>query len=157
VADEVFTGYGRTGKMWACDHAGITPDLMCLAKGFTGGVLPMAATLATERVFAGFLGARERAFLHGHSFTGNPLGAAVAREVLRVFAEEEVLLQVQRKEHYLMQLVRDMDSQLSASIGTGRGRHLGMIAAFDLGGDGYLGGIGWRVHEEALKRGALVR
>src|SRR5262249_3925971 len=75
VADEVFTGYGRTGPMWACEHAGIAPDLLCTAKGFSGGMLPMSATLANERVFAGFLGGRERAFLHGHSFTGNPLGA----------------------------------------------------------------------------------
>src|SRR5512139_4082371 len=91
VADEVFTGYGRTGPMWACEHAGVAPDLLCTAKGFTGGVLPMAATLATRRVFDGFLGGRERAFYYGHSFCGNPLGAAVAREVLRVYEDEHVL------------------------------------------------------------------
>ena len=89
VGDEVFTGYGRTGPMWACEHAGIAPDLLCTAKGFSGGMLPMAATLATERVFDGFLGEPERAFYYGHSFCGNPLGAAVAREVLRVFEDEK--------------------------------------------------------------------
>jgi adenosylmethionine---8-amino-7-oxononanoate aminotransferase len=97
VADEVFTGYGRTGPMWACERAGIAPDLLCTAKGFSGGMLPMAATLATERVFEGFLGGRERAFYYGHSFCGNPLGAAVAREVLRVYEDEEVLPRAQAK------------------------------------------------------------
>ncbi|HEY5657247.1 MAG TPA: adenosylmethionine--8-amino-7-oxononanoate transaminase, partial [Myxococcota bacterium] len=91
VCDEVFTGYGRTGPMWACEHAGITPDLLSSAKGFTGGVLPMAGTLATERIFEGFLGDADRAFLYGHTFYGNPLGAAVALEVLRVFEDERVL------------------------------------------------------------------
>src|SRR5207244_3989032 len=80
IADEVATGFGRTGRMFACEHAGITPDLMCLAKGISGGYLPLAATLATEEVFAAFLGPYEelRAFFHGHTYTGNPLGFAVA-------------------------------------------------------------------------------
>ncbi len=83
IADEVATGFGRTGRMFACEHAGITPDLLCLAKGITGGYLPLAATLATEEVFAAFLGPYEefRAFFHGHTYTGNPLACAVgARE-----------------------------------------------------------------------------
>ena len=91
VFDEVFTGYGRSGPMWAGEHAGAAPDLLCTAKGFSGGMLPMAATLATERIFEGFLGDAERAFYYGHTFCGNPLGAAVAREVLRVFEEEAIL------------------------------------------------------------------
>ncbi|HTM44032.1 MAG TPA: aminotransferase class III-fold pyridoxal phosphate-dependent enzyme, partial [Polyangiaceae bacterium] len=91
ICDEVFTGYGRTGPMWASEHANITPDLMCLAKGFTAGMLPMAATLASERIFEGFMPGRERAFLHGHSYCGHPLGAAVAREVLAIFREEQIV------------------------------------------------------------------
>ena len=153
VADEVFTGYGRTGPMWACDHAGIAPDLLCTAKSFSGGMLPMAATLATERVFAGFLGGRERAFMHGHSFTGNPLGAAVAREVLAVFRDEDVLARAQAKALRLRAAVEE----LAPRLGPERCRQIGMIAACDLGGAGYLGGIGWRVYEEALARGAYVR
>src|SRR6266700_322619 len=98
--------------MWASSHAGISPDLLCTAKGFSGGMLPMAATLATERLFAGFLGGRERAFLHGHSFTGNPLGAAVAREVLAVYRDEDVLGQVARKAPRLAQAVADLGARL---------------------------------------------
>ena len=91
ICDEVFTGYGRTGPFWASEHAGVAPDLLCTAKGFTGGMLPMAATLTSERIFDGFLGSSERTFFHGHTFSGNPLAAAVAREVLRVFHDEQVL------------------------------------------------------------------
>src|SRR5450432_1456705 len=91
ILDEVFSGDGRTGPMWACAHASVAPDLMCTAKGFTGGMLPMAATLATRRIFEGFFGGGERSFFYGHTFTGNALGAAVALEVLRVYEEECVL------------------------------------------------------------------
>ena len=80
ICDEVFTGLGRTGAMWASTHADITPDLLCTAKGLSGGALPFSATLATERVFDGFRGDKTRALMHGHTFYGNPLGAAVARE-----------------------------------------------------------------------------
>ena len=93
IADEVATGFGRTGRMFACEHADITPDLMCVAKGLTGGYLPLAATLATEDVFAAFLGPYEefRSFFHGHTYTGNPLGCAVALASLAVFREERTL------------------------------------------------------------------
>jgi adenosylmethionine-8-amino-7-oxononanoate aminotransferase len=138
--------------MWACEHARISPDLLCTAKGFSGGMLPMSATLATERVFAGFLGGRARAFLHGHSFTGNPLGAAVAREVLAVYRDERVLEGVAAKAPRLAAAVDAL-----ATRGVGRARHVGMIAALDLDAGGYLGGLGWRVYEEALERGAYLR
>jgi len=93
IADEVATGFGRTGRMFACEHAGITPDLMCVAKGISGGYLPLAATLATEEVFAAFLGPYEdfRSFFHGHTYTGNPLGCAVGLASLAVFREERTL------------------------------------------------------------------
>jgi adenosylmethionine-8-amino-7-oxononanoate aminotransferase len=93
IADEVATGFGRTGRMFACEHADITPDIMCVAKGLTGGYLPLAATLATEEVFAAFLGPYEefRSFFHGHTYTGNPLGCAVALASLAVFREERTL------------------------------------------------------------------
>ena len=113
----------------------------------------MAATLATERVFGGFFGGRERAFLHGHSFTGNPLGAAIAREVLAVYREEHILERARPKAARLAALTHE----IGARIGGDRCRSLGMIAACDLGGAGYLGGIGWRVYDEALARGAYAR
>ncbi|MGC4094960.1 MAG: aminotransferase class III-fold pyridoxal phosphate-dependent enzyme [Polyangiaceae bacterium] len=91
VLDEVFSGFGRTGPFWASEHAGVTADLMCTAKGLSGGLLPFAATLASERIFEGFLGGPERAFYYGHTFCGNPLGARVALEVLRVFEDERIL------------------------------------------------------------------
>jgi adenosylmethionine-8-amino-7-oxononanoate aminotransferase len=154
VADEVFTGYGRTGPMWACQHAGVVPDLLCTAKGFSGGMLPMAATLATERIFAGFLDGRERAFYYGHSFCGNPLGAAVALEVLRVYEEERVLERARPK----AARIADAFSKLGTLPGVARTRALGMIGALDLAGeDGYLADAGWRVYEEARRRGAYLR
>lgn len=176
VADEVFTGYGRTGRFWACDHAGIAPDLLCVAKGFSGGVLPMGAVIASERVFEGFFGGRERAFLYGHSFCGNPLGAAVAREVLRIFDEERVLDGIPARARKIDEAFRS----LAGLPGVAAVRTLGMIGALDLRpgapaspvpssrhdeldaielqpGGGYLAQAGWRVYEEALRRGAYLR
>ncbi len=180
VADEVFTGFGRTGRMWACDHAGIAPDLLCLAKGLTGGLLPMGATLATERVFSGFGGGRERAFLYGHSYSGNPLGAAVGREVLRVFVDERV---VERAAPQVARLRAEFD-RIARRFGPGSVglvevtdcRSLGLAAALDLSPlkqasgtresaeveadidpTGYLGEAGWAVFEAARRRGAYLR
>lgn len=154
VFDEVFSGYGRTGRMWASQHAGVAPDLLCSAKGLSGGMLPMAATLATSRIFDGFLGDPERAFYYGHSFCGNPLGAAVAREVLRVFDDEKVLEQVARKAPRIARAFGEM----AALPGVARTRSLGMIGALDLAGpEGYLAGAGQRVAAEARRRGAYLR
>jgi adenosylmethionine-8-amino-7-oxononanoate aminotransferase len=96
IADEVATGFGRTGRMFACEHEGVTPDLMALAKGMTAGFLPLAATMTTEPVFEAFLGPVEagRQFFHGHSYTGNALGCAATLANLQVFEEEEVLSRV---------------------------------------------------------------
>src|SRR5207249_2412389 len=95
IADEVATGFGRTGRMFACDHEGVTPDLMAISKGLTGGYLPLAATLTTEEIYRAFLGdfAEWKTFFHGHSYTGNPLGCAVALANLEVFRKERTLRQ----------------------------------------------------------------
>jgi len=154
IADEVFTGYGRTGPFWASEHAGVAPDLLCTAKGFTGGMLPMAATLATERIFEGFLGDSERTFFYGHTFCGNPLGAAVAREVLRVYRDERVL------EHAAEKAARIASAfeSFAALPGVVETRSLGMVAALDLAGSqSYLEPRGKRVYAEALRRGAYLR
>jgi adenosylmethionine-8-amino-7-oxononanoate aminotransferase len=154
VLDEVFTGYGRTGPMWAGEHADVSPDVLCTAKGFSGGALPMAATLTTERLFEGFLGERSRAFLYGHTFCGNPLGAAVARAVLETYREERILERAQPKAEQVSAAFSAM-RRLPGVVAT---RSLGMVAALDLdGGDGYLAEGGWRVYEEALARGAYLR
>jgi len=154
VLDEVFAGYGRTGPMWASEHAGIAPDLMCTAKGFTGGMLPMAATLATRRIFEGFFGGSERAFFYGHTFTGNPLGAALALEVLKVYEEECVLERAASK----AQRIRAAFAEFLAIPGVIASRSLGMIGALELGGrQGYLERSGLAVYHEALRRGAYLR
>jgi adenosylmethionine-8-amino-7-oxononanoate aminotransferase len=153
VVDEVFTGYGRTGPMWACEAAGIAPDVMCLGKVFSAYV-PMAAVMANERVFAAFRGGRERAFLHGHTFCGNPIGAAIAREVLAVYRDEKVLAGVARK----APTVKTAFERIAKIPGVARVRCRGMIGAADLEeGRGYLGGAGWRVYDEARRRGAYLR
>lgn len=154
VADEVFTGYGRTGTMWACDRARITPDLLCTAKGMSGGMLPMAATLATRRIFEGFLGDPSRAFYYGHSFCGNPLGAAVALEVLRIYDEARVVEGVSERAREIERAFSD----LAELPFVARSRALGMIGALELEGDaGYLASAGWRVYHEALERGVYLR
>jgi adenosylmethionine-8-amino-7-oxononanoate aminotransferase len=155
VVDEVFTGYGRTGPMWASEHAGVKPDLMCLGKGFSQ-IIPMGATLVSDRVMQFFVRDRETAFHYGHTFCGNPIGAAIAREVLAVYKEEGVLGQVAAK---APRIARAMER-----LG---GRAIGMVGAVDLGtkesaGEsleeaGSLGSRGWRVYAEGLKRGAYIR
>jgi adenosylmethionine-8-amino-7-oxononanoate aminotransferase len=170
VADEVFAGYGRTGPMWACEHAGIAPDVMCIGKAFAGYV-PMGAVLASEDVFRAFRGGRERAFLHGHTFCGNPIGAALAREVLAVYREEGVLEHA--RGHWAR--IAEAFGRLASVPGVARVRSLGMIGAADLdepadvgrigareGGRpstsaSYLDTLGWRVYAEARRRGAYLR
>lgn len=151
--DEVFTGYGRTGPMFASEHAGVQPDLLCTAKGLTGGVLPFSAVLTTDRIHAGFGGGRARAFLHGHTFFGNPLGARVAREVLAVYRDEDVLGQGRRTAAVLAKGV----AHLARHPFVRSARSLGCIAAFELGDGGYLGTFGWRLRGAALERGVALR
>ena len=103
ICDEVATGFGRTGKMFACQNEDVSPDFLCIAKGLTGGYLPLAATLTTAAVFDGFLGSVEskRTFFHGHTYTANPLGCAAALTNLRLFKKEKTLQRLQPKIKYL--------------------------------------------------------
>lgn len=154
IADEVFTGYGRTGSMWACDQAGITPDLMCIAKGYTAGVLPMAATMSTARIYDGFKGGADRTLMHGHTFCGHALGAAVAREVLAIYRDEKVLEGIAVRASMIAAWTESLRN-LPLVQGV---RALGMIGAIDLGEVGYGGnGIGLRVCAEAAKRRIHMR
>lgn len=154
IADEVFTGLWRTGAPFACDLAGVVPDLLCLAKALSGALLPFAATLATERIFRGFGGGRERALLYGHSYCGNPLGAAVAREVLAVYRDEDVPGQVARKAPRVAAAFQRMAETIPGVV---RPRSIGMVGAVDVGGGGYLAQAGWRVSEAARRRGLYLR
>jgi adenosylmethionine-8-amino-7-oxononanoate aminotransferase len=103
ILDEVMTGFGRTGKLFACQHEEVVPDFLCLAKGLTGGYLPLAATLTTERVFEAFLGRFEeqKTFYYGHSYSGNPLGCAAALASLDLFETEKTLENLQPKIEFL--------------------------------------------------------
>ncbi|MDD5308837.1 MAG: adenosylmethionine--8-amino-7-oxononanoate transaminase [Deltaproteobacteria bacterium] len=160
VADEVFVGYGRTGSFLASHQAAIEPDIVCLAKGFSGGMLPMAATVTTDRVFSEFLGGPERTLWYGHSFTGNPLGAAVALEVLKVLDDERLIEGLPPKCEALR---RGLD-RVSGHPWVHDARRTGLIGAFTLAhpesgsaNANYLDDAGWRFHAEARKRGALLR
>lgn len=155
IGDEVFTGYGRTGLMWACEHAQITPDILCIAKGFTGGLLPMAATLTSERIFEGFLGEPRRALHYGHTYCGNPLGARLGLEVLAVYRDEHILERARSKAIK----IADAVEALAEVEGVRAVRSLGMLGAVELDAPagGYLERVGWRVYTEARKRGAYLR
>ncbi|HVH44617.1 MAG TPA: adenosylmethionine--8-amino-7-oxononanoate transaminase [Labilithrix sp.] len=155
VVDEVFAGYGRTGRMWACDHAGITPDIMCLGKAFSA-IIPMGATLVTDEVFDAFRGGKDRTLYYGHTFCGNPIGAALAREVLAIYRDEAIVEQAQAKGRQITTAFE----RIAGLPGVERVRSVGMIGAADLrmsGDGGYLGESGWRVYEEGKKRGAYLR
>ena len=156
IVDEVFAGYGRTGRMWACEHAGITPDVMCLGKAFCP-LFPMGATLVTDRIYDSFRGDPHRALWYGHTFCGNPLGAAIAREVLAIFEEEQIVAKVQPKAAKITAAF----ARIASIPGVARVRSLGMTGAADLSpgasDTGYLGRAGWRVYEEARRRGAYLR
>jgi adenosylmethionine-8-amino-7-oxononanoate aminotransferase len=130
IADEVAVGFGRTGRMFACEHEDVTPDLLCLAKGMTGGYLPMAATLATEEIWRAFLGtyAESKTFYHGHTYGGNPLGAAAALATLDVFEEERTLEQLRGK---IARLGEHL-ARLARLPHVGDVRQRGLIAAVEL-------------------------
>jgi adenosylmethionine---8-amino-7-oxononanoate aminotransferase len=156
ICDEVATGFGRTGTMFACEHEGVSPDLMCVAKGLTGGYLPLAATLTTERVYDGFLGAFEqfRTFFHGHTYTGNPLACAAALATLAVFEQEHTLERLQPKIALLGDLLAEHVAPLPAVAEV---RRRGFMVGIQLGEFPLEARMGHRVTLEARARGAIVR
>jgi adenosylmethionine-8-amino-7-oxononanoate aminotransferase len=155
ICDEVATGFGRTGRMFACEHEGVSPDFLCLAKGITGGYLPLAATLTTERVYEGFLGAFEefRTFFHGHTYTGNPLACAAALATLDVFEEEHTLERLQPKIALLERLLEPV----AAMPEVAEVRRCGAMVGIELREQPLELRMGHRVTLEARARGAIVR
>src|SRR4051794_6803193 len=155
IADEVATGFGRTGTMFACEQERVSPDMLCLGKGLTAGYLPLAATMATERIYEGFLGAAEegRTFFHGHTFTGNPLGCAAALASLEVFRREGTLVRLQPKIRLLGELLEDVAAMEQVAEVRGRGFMVGI----DLGEHDPALRLGHRVVVEARARGVIVR
>ncbi|MDQ3934559.1 MAG: adenosylmethionine--8-amino-7-oxononanoate transaminase [Actinomycetota bacterium] len=155
ICDEVATGFGRTGRMFACEHENVTPDLLCLAKGLTGGYMPLAATLATERIYEGFLGEFEefRTFFHGHTYTGNPLACAAALASLRLFEQERTLETLGPKAELLGRLLEPIAALPTVAEVRRRGFMVGIeLTEFPLESR-----MGHRVTLEARRRGAIVR
>ena len=161
IADEIAVGFGRTGTMFACEQAGIQPDLMCLSKGLTGGFLPLAAVLATQAIYDGFLDeSRERAFLHSHSYTGNPLACAAALASLDIFASDDVLARNRATAARIAGLAGDIAGMAHVA----QVRQRGMIVAFELTPEGRRDArfdpalrVGLRAYRAALERGVLLR
>jgi adenosylmethionine-8-amino-7-oxononanoate aminotransferase len=162
VADEVAVGLGRTGTLFACEQEQVSPDFLCLAKGLTGGYLPLAATLTTERVHGAFLGTREnpKTFFHGHTYSGNPLGAAAALATLEIFEEEETLARMAPK----MELVRARLEAIGRIGNVGDVRQRGLVAGIELVADRATkapyppaAGVGSQVCRRARALGVLIR
>jgi adenosylmethionine-8-amino-7-oxononanoate aminotransferase len=162
IADEVAVGFGKTGKMFACEHEGVTPDIMALAKGISGGYLPLAATLTTEKVFEGFLGKFEefKTFFHGHTYTGNPLACAAAIANLKIFKEERVLEKLQPK---IKQLSKRLQTFYSLKH-VGDIRQRGIMVGIELVSDKSTkepfplkNRTGHKVILEARRRGVIIR
>ena len=133
IADEVATGFGRTGKMFACEHENIQPDLMCVAKGISGGYLPLAATFATQQIFDAFLGEpwEGRTFFHGHTYTGNPLACAAALASLELFQKNDLLNAVAAKSVALAEML----DELRVLPHVGQVRHKGFMVGIELAAD----------------------
>ena len=161
IADEIAVGFGRTGTLFACEQAGVQPDLLCLSKGLTGGFLPLAAVLATQAIYDGFLDdSRERAFLHSHSYTGNPLACAAALASLAIFESDDVLA----RNRITAARMGELAAPLSGLPHVGDVRQAGMILAFELTRDGrkqvpFDPGlrVGLRAYRAALARGVVLR
>jgi adenosylmethionine-8-amino-7-oxononanoate aminotransferase len=163
IADEVATGFARTGKMFACEHEGVTPDILCLAKGITGGYLPLAATLTTEEIFSAFLGEYKefKTFFHGHTYTANPLGCAVALASLELFQKEKILEGMRSKIAYLeRRLKEDFASLPHVSEVRQRGFMIGIELVEDKQQRKKYpteSRIGHKVILEARRRGVIIR
>ncbi|MGD1076284.1 MAG: adenosylmethionine--8-amino-7-oxononanoate transaminase, partial [Thermodesulfovibrionales bacterium] len=162
IADEVATGFGRTGRMFACGHEGVMPDIICLSKGITGGYLPLAATIVTDEIYHAFFGAYKdlKTFFHGHSYTGNPLGCAAALACLDIFEREKTLEGLSPKIAMLeafMKSIGELDH-------VGDSRIKGMMAGIELVKEKstkepypWEEQMGWRVARLALANGVFIR
>jgi adenosylmethionine-8-amino-7-oxononanoate aminotransferase len=162
ILDEVLTGFGRTGRMFACLHEKVVPDIMALSKGINGGYMPLAVTLATEEIYNAFLGeySSVKTFFHGHTYTGNPLGCAAALASLEFFESEQVIENLKPKIDFLRAKLKDFE--LLKHVGNVR--QCGLIAAVELVKDKatkepypWEERMGIRVCREARRRGILMR
>lgn len=163
IADEIATGYGRTGKMFAVDHAGISPDIMCLSKGLTGGYMPMAVFVTTQKIYDAFYADYNegKAFMHSHTYSGNPLAASAACAVLDILENEKIILNANNKSQYFTRIIKEKFFSLE---NVGEVRSIGLINAIELVKnkktkepfDSRLR-IGYQIYKKALKKGVLLR
>ena len=163
IADEIATGFGRTGKMFACDHAEISPDVMTISKGLTGGYMPMSATCVTQEIFDAFYADYHegKAFLHSHTYAGNPLGCAAALAVQKILREENILSRVADNAEWL---TAQMNQTFGSNPNVGEVRHIGLIHAIELVEDreskrpfDAKKRTGYAVYRRALQLGLLLR
>jgi adenosylmethionine-8-amino-7-oxononanoate aminotransferase len=156
ICDEVATGFGRTGTMFACEHEDVTPDLLCVGKGITGGYLPLAATLTTEAIYEGFLGGAEevKTFFHGHTYTGNALACAAAVATLEIFERERTIAALQPKIELLTRLLEHRISILPAVAEV---RQRGFMVGIELVAAPPEARLGHQVTLAARRRGAIIR
>ena len=162
IADEVATGFGRTGKMFACEHEDVAPDIMCLSKGITGGYLPLAVTIATDEIYNAFLGEFKemKTFFHGHSYTGNPLACAAALACLDIFEKDETLKNLEPK----VELFEGWLKEISELLHVGDARNKGLMAGVELvkGKDtkepyAWEDKMGWKAAYHARENGVFIR
>lgn len=163
IADEIATGFGRTGKMFAFDHAGVSPDIMCISKGLTGGYMPMAITITTQEIYDAFYAdySEGKAFMHSHTYSGNPLGCACALAVQKIFREDNILENAQKRAVYLNDRLNE---RLGEYKHMGEIRHIGLINAMELVKDpktkeGFDGKArtGYQIYKKALEKGLILR
>ena len=163
IADEIATGYGRTGKMFACDHAGISPDIMCLSKGLTGGYMPMALFVTTQKIYDAFYADYNegKAFMHSHTYSGNPLACSAAIEVLNILEDEKIIEKVNENAKYFNKIIKEKFLPLQ---NVGEVRSIGLINAIELVKDKATKEpfeselrIGYQIYKKALKKGVLLR
>ena len=163
IADEIATGFGRTGKMFAFSHTGVSPDIMCLSKGLTGGYMPMAITVATNEIYQAFYADYHegKAFMHSHTYSGNPLGCSAALAVLKIFREEPILKNAAKRATYLS---KKLQEAFGSHKNVGEIRHIGLIHAIELTPDKKTKSeypsklrIGYQIYKKALEKGLILR
>ena len=163
IADEIATGYGRTGKMFACNHADISPDIMCMSKGLTGGYMPMAIAVTTEKIYEAFYAdyIDGKAFMQSHTYCGNPLACSAALEVLKILEEEPILENAKENAIYFNELI---NTTLKDNIHVGDIRSIGLINAIELDSNkerkepfDSKKRYGYEIYKRALKKGVLLR
>lgn len=163
IDDEIAMGFGRTGKMFACEHAGISPDFMCLSKGLTSGYVPMSIVMTSQKIYDAFYGDynQNKGFLHSHTYSGNALGCTIALEVLKIFEEENILEKNKEKAEILNRITRE---ELENDPWVGEIRNIGLINAIELvenkeNKSNFPGNkrIGYEVYKRALEKGVLLR